>query len=71
MWMKDFQNGVKFLTMAIDRFRNEKAHTADGNIRDPIRAYEYLRLSSLAMHLVDGARRSSPSVPVLHRIGFA
>ena len=27
----DFQNGVKFLTMAIDRFRNEKSHTADGN----------------------------------------
>ena len=52
----DFQNGVKFLTMAIDRFRNEKSHTADGNISDPVRAYEYLRLSSLAMHLLDGAK---------------
>jgi uncharacterized protein (TIGR02391 family) len=52
----DFQNGVKFLTMAIDRFRNEKSHTADGNISNPIRAYEYLRLSSLAMHLLEGAR---------------
>jgi uncharacterized protein (TIGR02391 family) len=52
---EDFQNGVKFLTMAIDRFRNEKSHTADGNISDPIRAYEYLRLSSLAMHLLEGA----------------
>jgi len=51
----DFQNGVKFLTMAIDRFRNEKSHFADGNIKDPIRAYEYLRLSSLAMHLLDKA----------------
>ena len=51
----DFQNGVKFLTMEIDRFRNEKSHTADGNISDPIRAYEYLCLSSLAMHLLDGA----------------
>ena len=51
----DFQHGVKFLTMAIDRFRNEKSHAADGNISDPIRAYEYLRLSSLAMHLLDGA----------------
>ena len=49
----DFQNGVKFLAMAIDRFRNEKAHTADGNINDPTRAYECLRLSSLAMHLLD------------------
>jgi hypothetical protein len=53
---ENFQNGVKFLTMAIDRFRNEKSHTADENIRDPIRAYEYLRLSSLAMHLLEGAR---------------
>lgn len=52
----DFQDGVKFLTMAIDRFRNEKSHTADGNITDPIRACEYLRLSSLALHLLDGAR---------------
>jgi uncharacterized protein (TIGR02391 family) len=51
----DFQDAVKFLTMAIDRFRNEKSHTADANISDPIRAYEYLRLSSLAMHLLDGA----------------
>jgi uncharacterized protein (TIGR02391 family) len=56
---EDFQNGVKFLTMAIDRFRNEKSHTADGNISDPIRAYEYLRLSSLAMHLLEGAQRRS------------
>jgi uncharacterized protein (TIGR02391 family) len=51
----DFQAGVKFLTMAIDRFRNEKSHTADGNIDDPIRAYEYLRLGSLALHLLDRA----------------
>ena len=35
---EDFQYGVKFLTMAIDRFRNEKSHTADGNTSDPIRA---------------------------------
>lgn len=52
----DFQEAVKFLAMAIDRFRNEKVHTADGNITDPVRAYEYLRLSSLAMHLLDSAR---------------
>ncbi|MEA2376518.1 MAG: hypothetical protein QOD13_425 [Thermoleophilaceae bacterium] len=57
---EDFQNGVKFLTMAIDRFRNEKSHTADGNIRHPIRAYEYLRLSSLAMHLLEGGQIRSP-----------
>jgi uncharacterized protein (TIGR02391 family) len=56
----DFQNGVKFLAMAIDRFRNEKSHTADGNIKDPIRAYEYLRLSSLVMQLLEGAHARSP-----------
>lgn len=50
---KDFQNAVKYLTMAIDQFRNEKSHTSDGKIEDPVRAYEYLTLSSLAMHLLD------------------
>lgn len=50
---KDFQDATKFLTMAIDQFRNEKSHTSDGKIDDPLRAYEYLVLSSLAMHLLD------------------
>jgi uncharacterized protein (TIGR02391 family) len=50
---EDFQNAVKFLTMAIDQFRNEKSHTSDGKMDDPVRAYEYLALSSLAMHLLD------------------
>lgn len=50
---EDFQEAVKFLAMAIDRFRNEKVHTSDANIEDPVRAYEYLSLSSLAMHLLD------------------
>lgn len=49
----DFNEAVKFLTMAIDRFRNEKSHTSDAKIDDPVRAYEYLRLSSLAMNLLD------------------
>lgn len=49
----DFQEAAKFLTMAIDQFRNEKSHTSDGKIEDPVRAYEYLALSSLAMHLLD------------------
>lgn len=51
----DFNEAVKFLTMAIDRFRNEKSHTSDAKIDDPTRAYEYLRLSSLAMNLLDNA----------------
>ena len=49
----DFNEAVKFLTMAIDRFRNEKSHTSDAHIDDPVRAYEYLRLSSLAMNLLE------------------
>ena len=52
---EDFNAGVKFLTMSIDRFRNEKSHTSDAKIEDPIRAYEYLRLSSLAMNLLDAS----------------
>jgi uncharacterized protein (TIGR02391 family) len=51
----DFNEAVKFLTMAIDRFRNEKAHTSDAKIDDPCRALEYLCLSSLAMRLLDAA----------------
>lgn len=51
---EDFNEAVKFLTMAIDRFRNEKAHTtADAHIDEPVRAAEYLAMSSLAMRLLD------------------
>lgn len=52
---QDFNDAVKFLTMAIDRFRNEKSHISDAKIDDHIRAYEYLRLSSLAMNLLEDA----------------
>lgn len=52
---KDFNEGVKFLTMAIDKFRNEKSHTSNVKIDDPNHAGEYLQLSSLAMHLLDNA----------------
>ncbi len=50
---KDFNEAVKFLTMSIDFFKNEKGHTSDAKIKDPVRAYEYLRLSSLAMNLLE------------------
>jgi uncharacterized protein (TIGR02391 family) len=60
---KDFNEGVKFLTMAIDQFRNEKVHTSDAKIEDPIRALEYLRLSSLAMNLLDNAEVLKPNTP--------
>jgi len=51
----DFNEGVKFLTMAIDRFRNEKTHTSNAKIDASQRAYEYLTLSSLAMNLLEQA----------------
>lgn len=57
---EDFNAGVKFLTMAIDRFRNEKFHTSDANISDPVRAYQYLALSSLAMSFLDNAEILKP-----------
>ena len=51
----DFNDGAKFLMMAIDMFRNEKSHTADAKITDPLRAHQYLMLSSLAMYFLDDA----------------
>lgn len=60
---RDFNEGVKFLTMAIDQFRNEKVHTSDAKIEDPIRALEYLRLSSLAMNLLDNAEVLKQNTP--------
>jgi|CXWL01.1.fsa_nt_gi uncharacterized protein (TIGR02391 family) len=60
---RDFNEGVKFLTMAIDQFRNEKVHTSDAKIEDPIRALEYLRLSSLAMNLLDNAEVLTQNTP--------
>ncbi|HVP83752.1 MAG TPA: TIGR02391 family protein [Rhizomicrobium sp.] len=55
---KDFNEAVKFLTMAIDMFRNEKTHTSETGVNDPIKALQYLVLSSLAMRLLDGAEIS-------------
>jgi len=52
---EDFNQGIKFLAMAIDRFRNEKSHTSDAKIDDPVRAYEYLRISSLCMNLLENS----------------
>jgi uncharacterized protein (TIGR02391 family) len=52
---EDFNTAVKFLTMAIDMFRNEKTHTSETGINDPTKALQYLVMSSLAMRLLDGA----------------
>ncbi|MCL2085338.1 TIGR02391 family protein [Candidatus Saccharibacteria bacterium] len=57
----DFQEAVKFLGMALDKFRNEKSHTATANITDENRAYQYLAMSSLMLqHLDNGEIRQSP-----------
>ena len=49
----DFNEAVKFLCMAIDNFRNEKSHTSDARIADPVRAQQYLGMSSLALSLLE------------------
>lgn len=52
----DFNQAVNFLTMAIDMFRNEKSHTSDAHISDPVRAHRYLSLSSLALAFLDSTK---------------
>ena len=54
----DFNQAVKFLAMAIDMFRNEKSHTSDARIDDPVRAHQYLSLSSLALSLLENAQKT-------------
>ena len=49
----DFNKATQYLMMAVDMYRNEKSHTSDAKIDDPIRAYQYLVLSSLAMFLLE------------------
>lgn len=51
----DFNKAVQFLTMAIDMFRNEKSHTSDAKIEDPVRSYQYLAMSSLALSLLENS----------------
>lgn len=48
---KDFFEGVKFLNMAIQRFRNEKAHTPAKSL-DKNLAIHYISLASLAYELI-------------------
>ena len=55
----DFNQAAKFLMMAIDMFRNEKSHTSDAKIVDPIRAYQYLAMSSLALSLLENSEIKS------------
>ena len=57
---RDFNQGTKFLMMAIDMFRNEKSHTSEGNINDLTHAYQYLMVSSLARRFLDRAEVRRP-----------
>ena len=48
---KDFFEGIKFLNMAIQKFRNEKAHDLAKSLDRNI-AIHYLALASLAYDLI-------------------
>ncbi len=48
---KDFFEGVKFINMAIQRFRNEKAHTPAKPLEKNL-AIHYISLASLAYELI-------------------
>ena len=48
---KDFFEGVKFINMAIQNFRNEKAHTPAKPL-DKNLAIHYISLASLAYELI-------------------
>ena len=42
-------------------FRNENSHTSDAKIDDPLRAYQYLAMSSLALSLLENSEIISAS----------
>jgi uncharacterized protein (TIGR02391 family) len=52
---KDFFEGVKFLNMALQNFRNEKAHSLAENL-DKNLAIHYISLASLVYDLISGGK---------------
>ncbi len=44
-----FQEGVRRLLGSIDKFRNEKFHTSEGNIKEKEKALSYLHMCNLAL----------------------
>ncbi len=48
-----FQEAVKRLLGAIDKFRNEKFHTSEKGIDDKVKAMSYLYMCNLAMYFLD------------------
>lgn len=49
----NFQEGVKRLLGAIDKFRNEKFHTSERGIDDEVKALGYLYMCNLALSFLD------------------
>lgn len=49
----NFQEGVKRLLGAVDKFRNEKFHTSERGIDDEVKALSYLYMCNLALSFMD------------------
>jgi len=49
----NFQEGVKRLLGAIDKFRNEKFHTSERGIDNDVKALGYLYMCNLALSFID------------------
>lgn len=54
----DFQEGVRRLLGSIDKFRNEKFHTSEANLKDKDKALSYLHLCSLALSFLEDGNYS-------------
>lgn len=54
----DFQEGVRRLLGSIDKFRNEKFHTSEGNLKDKDKALSYLYMCSLALSFLSDSHYS-------------
>ena len=54
----DFQEAAKRLLGAIDKFRNEKFHTAEGTIDEKSKALSYLYMCNLAMGFLESDQYS-------------
>lgn len=54
----DFQEAVKRLLGSIDKFRNEKFHTSEANLKDKKKALSYLHLCSLALSFLNDGNYS-------------
>ena len=52
----DFQEAVKRLLGAIDKFRNEKFHTSEANLKDKNKALSYLHICDLALSFLEDGK---------------